>query len=65
MKIVTSKQLVSREMWDLVIVLVGYGSNKNRLRLYENVDWTVCHSDPEFLPQRVLIAIKQFSEAER
>ena len=52
-------------MWDLVIVLVGYGSNKNRLRLYENVDWTVCHSDPEFLPQRVLIAIKQFSEAER
>ena len=58
MKTVAIKQLVSRGMWDLVIVLVGYGSNNNRLRVYGNGDETVCHSDHKFLPQRVLFAIK-------
>ena len=38
MKIVTIKQLDSRGIWDLVIVLVGYGSNNNRLRVCEKVD---------------------------
>ena len=38
MKIVTIKQLVSRGIWDLVIVLAGYGSNNNKSRVYENVD---------------------------
>ena len=51
-------------MWDLVIVLVVYGSINNRLRVYENVDWTVCYSDHKFLPHSVLFAIKQFSEHE-
>ena len=60
MKIVTIKQLDSRGIWDLVIVLVGYGSNNNRLRVCEKVDWTPCHSDHQFLPQRVLFAIKIF-----
>ena len=48
-----------------MIVVVVYGSNNNRLRVYEKVDWTVCHSDHKFLPQRVLFAITQFSEPER
>ena len=59
-KVVTTKQLVSRRMWDLVIILAGYGSNNIRLRVYENVDWTVFHSDDNFFLQKVLFAIKQF-----
>ena len=38
MKIVTIKELVSTGMCDLVILLVGYGNNSNKLRVYENVD---------------------------
>ena len=45
-------------------VLVGYGSNNNRLRVYEKVDWQVCHSDLNRLPQRVLLAMHQFFEPE-
>ena len=65
MKIVTTKQLVSREMWELVIVLVGYGSNNNKLIVYDKVDWTACYSGHKFLSQRALFAIKQFSEPDR
>ena len=32
------KQLVSKGMWVLVLVLVGHGSNENRLRVWEKVD---------------------------
>ena len=52
-KIVIIKQLVSRGTWGLVIVFVGYGSNNNRLRVYEKVDWLFCHSNLKHLPQRV------------
>ena len=45
-------------------VFVGYGSNNNRLRVYEKVDWLVYHSDLKHLPQRVLLAIHQFFEPE-
>ena len=65
MSIVTNKQLVFREMWGLVIVLLEYGSNNNTLSVYEKVVWTVYYSDHKFLPQRVLFAIKQFSDIER
>lgn len=41
-KIVAVRQLVSRGICDLVIVLVGYGSN-NRLGVWERVKWIVCH----------------------
>ena len=34
----SSKQLVPRRMWVLVMVLVGYGSNDNSLRVKEKVD---------------------------
>ena len=48
------------------MVLVGYGSNENRLRVYGKVDLKmVCHSDRKYLPQRVLLEIHQFSEAAR
>ena len=47
-----------------MIVLVGYGSNNNRLRIYENVDWMLCHSDLKHLPERVLLAIHQSFESE-
>ena len=33
------KQLVFRGMWVLMMVLVGYGSNANRLRVWEKVNW--------------------------
>ena len=28
-------------MWVLVVLLVGYGSNGNRLRVWEKVDWMI------------------------
>ena len=66
MKTVTIKQLVHSRMWDLVIVLlVGYGSKNHRLRVYENVDWTVCHSDHRYFFQRLLFALKQFYEPDQ
>ena len=46
-------------------VLVGYGSNDNRLRAWVKVGWMVCHSDRKHLHQRLLPAIHQFSEPER
>ena len=36
------------------MVLVGYGSNGNRLRVWEKVDWMVFHSNRKDLPQRLL-----------
>ena len=47
-----------------MIVSVGYGSNNKSLRVYEKVDWLVCHSDLKHLPQRVLLAIHQLFEPE-
>ena len=64
MKIAIIKQLVSRGTGGLVIILVGYGSNNNRLRVYEKVHWLLCHSDLKHLPQRVLLAMHQFFEPE-
>ena len=64
MKIAIIKQLISRGTRGIVIVLVGYGSNNNRLRVYEKVDWLLCHSDLKHLSQRVLLVIHQFFELE-
>ena len=61
-KIVSTKHPVSSGMWGLVIALVLYGSNNCGLRVYEMMDCTVCHSDLNHFPQRVLLAIHQFSE---
>ena len=36
------------------MVLVGYGINDNRLRVKENMDWMVFHSDCKHLHQRLL-----------
>ena len=41
-----------RGIWVLLMVLVGYGSNDNRLRVWEKVDWIICHSDCKHLYQR-------------
>ena len=38
MKIAIIKQLVSQRTWGLVIVLVGYGINNNRSRVYEKIE---------------------------
>ena len=59
------KQLFSRGMWVPVMVLVEYGSNDNRLRVREKVDWIVCHFDCKHLHQRLLPVMHQFSEPER
>ena len=47
-------------------VLVGYGSNDNRLRVWKKaVDCMVFHSDCKHLHQRLLPEIHQFSEPEQ
>ena len=55
--------LVSREMWVLAIVLVGYGRNGSRLKVWEKVDWVICHSNCKHLYQKLLPEIRQFFEA--
>ena len=57
-------QLISRGM-GVPVVLVDYGSDGNRLRVSENVDWMVYHSYCKHFHQRLLPAIYQFSEPER
>ena len=47
-----------------VMVLLGYASIDNRLRVWEKVEWMVCHSDYKPLHQRVLPAIHQFSKSD-
>ena len=44
------------------MVLVGYGSNGNRLEIWEKVELMVFYSDCRDLYQRQLPAIHQFSE---
>lgn len=34
--------------------LVGYGSNDDRLRVREGVEWMVCYSDRKHLYKRLL-----------
>ena len=34
------------------MVLVGYGSNDNKIRVGEKVNWIICHSDCKHLHQR-------------
>ena len=48
------KQLVFRGIWVPVMVLVGYGSNDDRLSIWEKVDCIVCHSESKHLHQRLL-----------
>ena len=42
------------------MVLVGYRSNDNRLRIGERVHWIVCHSDFKHLHQNLLPEITNF-----
>ena len=49
----------------LVIVLVGYGSNDNRLRVWEKMNSKVFHSDHIDLHRRVLPAIHQFFASDK
>ena len=51
----------------IVMVLVGYGSIDNRLRLWPKADWMFFHSDRKNLYQRLLLlpAAHQFLESER
>ena len=48
-----------------LMVLVGYGSNNNRLSVREKVDWMVYHSAFKHLHQRLLPAIHQLFELEQ
>ena len=60
------KQLAYRGIWVLVMVLVGWGSNDNRLRVGEKLDWIICHSDCKHLHQSLLLpVIHQIFEPER
>ena len=54
-------------MWVLVLVMVleGYGSNENRLSVWDEVDWVVSRSNCKNLHQRLLPTMHQFSEPER
>ena len=62
MKIIFVGRLASGGMLGLLMVLVGFGSNDNRLRVWERVEWMVCHSYSKHLHQRPLSAICQYSE---
>ena len=61
LKTASVKQLVSSDMWGLVIVLNGYGSD-NRLKVWKRVECMVFHSDRKHLHlhQRLLPAIYDF-----
>ena len=49
-----------------VMVLVGYRNNDNKLKVWENVDWMVCHSDRKHVHQRLLLpAVHQVSVSEQ
>ena len=48
-----------------MFALVGYGGNNNRFRVYEKVDWMVCHSDFKHLPKGALLSIHQLFELEQ
>ena len=48
-----------------MIVIIGYGSNDNRLMVWGKVDWMVLHSDCKHLYQRLLHAVHQFSEPKK
>ena len=52
-------------MWGLVMVLVGYGSNDYRLKVWQNVDWMICHSNCKHFYSRLLRAMHQFFEPEQ
>ena len=39
---------------------VGYGSNDNKLRIGERVEWVICPSDRQYLHERLLPAIINF-----
>ena len=57
MKIFFVRQLVSRGMGGLVMVLVDYGSNDNKIQMEESAAWMVCHFDREDLHLRRLLAV--------
>ena len=42
------------------VMIIGYGSNDNRVRIWERVEWMICHSDYKYLHQRLLPAIINF-----
>ena len=46
-------------MWVLVMVLIGYGSNENRLRVWDKVDWVVSHLNCKNFYQRLLPTMHQ------
>ena len=42
------------------MVLVGYGTNDDRLRVWEMVEWMICHSYRKHVHQKLLLpAIEQ------
>ena len=47
------------------MVLVEYGINDNRFRVWERVYWLVFDSDCKHIHQRLLLGIQQVSESER
>ena len=47
---------VLRGLQGLVMLLVGYGSNNNWLRIEERVEWVVWHSDFNHLYQRLPVS---------
>ena len=47
------------------MVLVGYEGHGNKFRVWERMDWRLCHSDNKHFSQRLLPAIYKFSDPER
>lgn len=49
MRIAVVRQLISRSMRLLVMMLVAYGGNNNGLRVRVRVEWMVFHSDFKYI----------------
>lgn len=60
MKIVAVRKEFSKVICGFIMVLVWlvYGSNDNRLRLCERVEWMVCYSGRKYVHQILLTCDK-------
>ena len=60
MRIAVVRQLISRSMRLLVMMLVACGGNNNGLRVRVRVEWMVFHSDFKYINYRLLPANTNF-----
>ena len=60
LNIIAVRELASRGVWGLLMVLVEYESNGNRWRIRERMKWIVCNSDQTHRYYRLLPVMQKF-----